>query len=544
MQKPTDLGNLQNFKRFLMTSSEGFCCFVALAFFVVGFANNGVSADTPDPLLDLFIQKGFVTQEEAAKVKAEADSLRTNEVSSRSSMDMESKWKISRAIKDVELFGDIRTRFEDRKVTDPEGGEINLQRLRYALRFGLRGEAFDDFFYGFRIETASNPRSPWVTFGTSSSGAPYQGPFGKSTSGLDVGQIYLGWKPADWGSVTVGRISNPLYVTPMTWDTDINPEGFAEKFKVSVGEAEFFANFGQFLYQDTNPEKSSSGYFNFPQASADLPFLLAWQAGLNYHVTKNLDLKVAPVIYNYVRNGVNQSLTSQTPGFSGIFVGQGSTNNLLGASTGAWSGYPNGYYDGFTANQTGINNLEVLEVPWELNYTISKVHLRLFGDYAVNLDGGNRAIAAYNASRTAFQPVGGGDIAIISSAQTGDTKAYQIGFGIGSTNLIYGPAQGLVYGSMSRKHAWEFRTYWQHIEQYALDPNLIDSDFFEGRLNMEGVYTALAYGFSENFIGTVRYGYAARINDKLGTGGSNQDIPQMNPINHYYLLQLDLAFRF
>ena len=61
---------------------------------------------------------------------------------------------------------------------------------------------------------------------------------------------------------------------------------------------------------------------------------------------------------------------------------------------------------------------------------------------------------------------------------------------------------------------------------------------------MEGFYSALAYGFSDNIIGTVRYGYAKRINDKLGTGGSNQDIPQINPINHYYLLQVDLTFRF
>ena len=96
----------------------------------------------------------------------------------------------------------------------------------------------------------------------------------------------------------------------------------------------------------------------------------------------------------------------------------------------------------------------------------------------------------------------------------------------------------------SKKNTWEFRTYWQHVEQYALDPNLLDSDFFEGRGNLEGIYTALAYSFTDNVIATFRYGYASRINDKLGTGGSNLDIPQMNPIQHYNLLQLDLTLRF
>ncbi len=103
---------------------------------------------------------------------------------------------------------------------------------------------------------------------------------------------------------------------------------------------------------------------------------------------------------------------------------------------------------------------------------------------------------------------------------------------------------GLVYGTNSRKHGWEFRTYWQHVEQYALDPNLIDSDYFEGAENLQGVYAAIAYGFTDNLIGTFRYGYASRINNKLGTGGSDQDIPQMNPINQYQVLQFDLSCQF
>ena len=114
-----------------------------------------------------------------------------------------------------------------------------------------------------------------------------------------------------------------------------------------------------------------------------------------------------------------------------------------------------------------------------------------------------------------------------------------MGFAVGNKDSL-----GLVYGSTSRKNGWEFRTYWQHVEQYALDPNLLDSDFFEGRGNLEGVYAAFAYGFTDNLIGTIRYGYAKRINKNLGTGGSNQDIPQMNPINQYDIVQVDLGFRF
>jgi len=512
------------------------------------------TSGSSDPLLNLFIQKGYVTQEEAEKVKAEADFNRTNGLANYPPAP--SKWKISDGIKNVELFGDIRLRYEDREAKDPADGKIDLERLRYALRLGLRGDALDDFYYGFRLDTSSNPRSPWVTMGTAASGTPYQGPFGKSTAGINIGQIYLGWRPENWVDVTLGKMSNPLYTTPMVWNANITPEGAAEKFKYTVGEADFFTIFGQFLYQDTNPNESSSGYFNLfnnDKSQGGLPFLLTWQGGVNYHLGEKVSFKVAPVLYQYLRfnNGESPANNSSgyTPDFSGTYVGQGQLfgisaipayYNLAGTTPG---------FDGFYANQTGINDLLVLEIPFEWNIKLDKLNLRFFGDYAYNLEGADRATAAYNAAHSFYFSASGPGIGTIdnkqfSSPQTHDVTAYQFGFGIGSTNLVYGPMQGLVYGTSSAKNAWEFRTYWQHIEQYSLDPNLIDTDFFEGNENLQGICVAFAYGFSSNVIGTVRYGYASRINNKLGTGGSGQDIPQMNPINNYSIFQVDLTLRF
>ncbi len=39
----------------------------------------------------------------------------------------------------------------------------------------------------------------------------------------------------------------------------LSPEGAAELFKYTVGEAEFFATFGQFIYEDVNPNAASGG---------------------------------------------------------------------------------------------------------------------------------------------------------------------------------------------------------------------------------------------------------------------------------------------
>jgi hypothetical protein len=499
----------------------------------------GWCQESRDPLLDLMIQKGMLTQEEAQKIRAEADALRTNALNQAMSPP-ESKWNISKAIKNVELYGYIRLRYEDRQAETPPGDRLELDRGRAAVRLGLRGDLYDNFYFGLGIETSSNPRSPWITFGGSS-----PGPFGKSNTGVAVGQAYLGWRLGDWADLTAGKMFNPLYTTSMVWDSDLNPEGLAERFRYAVGNAEFFANFGQFLYQDNNPSYISGSLVNYydgttgstrQQSSTDTTFLLAWQAGVNYRFTETVSAKIAGTLYQYVGLVTNQN----SMGVGDAFVGESSYG-------GPGSGAPlNGLTseNGIAYNQVGINNLLVVDVPFEVNFKISKLNARVFGDFAYNLEGRQRATAAVNAlaAQSQLQSQTGEQLSpplVGYGAQTDDVKACQIGFAIGNQESL-----GLVYGSVAKKHAWEFRTYWQHVEQYALDPNLLDSDFFEGRGNLEGIYAALAYGFTDNVIGIVRYGYATRINDKLGTGGSNLDIPQINPIEHYHLLQLDLTMRF
>jgi hypothetical protein len=533
--------------------------FVLMLAVVMGAENFGRCAEPGgalDPVLDLFIQKGFITQQEVEKVKAEAESKRTNSLSNTALLG--SKWKLSDGLKQIELFGDIRARYEDRSAEDPtqgrNAGNIDLQRFRYAVRLGLRGTVAGDFYYGLRLDTSANPRSPWVTLGTSSSGTPYQGPFGKSTAGINIGQAYLGWHPGDWIDLTVGKMPNPLYTTPMVWDSDLNPEGAAEHFKYLVGAGEIFLNFGQFLYQDVNPNTASGGLGinGLTGEKTDNVFQFAWQGGLKYSFTTNLSSKIAGTLYYY--SGLKRSSATTpanlSPFFGDPYVGEGASL-LVPGNAGGYSGFGTsstlpGYQSlGFPINQVGLNHLMIVEVPFELNYKASRFNTRVFGDVAYNLEGAQRARDAA-AGYTVYlsQALNSTVKSSPFSPQTHDVKAYQFGIGIGSRDLPYGPMQGVVYGNSCRRHAWELRTYWQHIEQYALDPNLLDSDFFEGRGNLEGVYAALAYGLSENIIATARYGYAQRINNKLGTGGSNQDIPQMNPIEHFNLIQFDLTFRF
>jgi hypothetical protein len=508
-------------------------------------ATNAVSTAPSDPVLGLMLEKGMITEDEANRVQALADARRTNMAAEYAPEN--SRWKISPGIKSVELFGDLRVRYEGRSETAPFGGQINDDRFRYSVRLGLRGDALEDFYYGFRLETSSNPRSTWVTMASSS-----PDPYGKSAAGINIGQVYLGWKPASWLDLTIGKMPNPLYTSSMVWSPSINPEGLAEHLKYSVGTVDFFANFAQFLYQDENPDVASPGLgLAVPQANNLVQ--IAWQAGFNARITTNLSARVAGTVYKYY--GMEQTSannpTAYSPYYGDNYVGEGAYSGVnIANNPNGYSGYVSGssqttllgYYSAnYPNNQVGLDYLTVLEFPLEINYRFKHFDTRLFGDFAYNLEGANRARAAATgyADYLVQQASSGNQTIKAFSPQTQDVKAYQIGLAVASPDSL-----GLVNGAISKKHAWEARAYWQHIEQYSLDPNLLDLDYMAGAENLEGVYAALAYGFSGNFIGTFRYGYASRINHLLGTGGTGTDIPQINPINSYQLFQVDLTFKF
>jgi hypothetical protein len=492
-------------------------------------------------LLNLMLDKGIITEGEASKFQSQVAASQTNATEQLPP----GQWKMSDAIKNFEVFGDIHLRYEDRSATAPGGGSIDLKRFRYAVRVGFRGEAFDDFYYGLRLETASSPRSTYVTMGSSS-----PGPYGKSAAGVAIGRAYLGWRPEPWFDFTVGKMPNPLYTTTMVWSPNINPEGLAERFKYSIGQADFFATFGQFVYQDENPVSASPGLDNALSLgqTVDNIFQVAWQGGFTYHVTTNFSAKIAATVYQYF--GLKQSSqtdpTGTSPYYGDPFVGEGAypqTGVALGNSGYSTSTAPYGeagnYSLNYPNNQVGLNDLLVLEVPFELNYKFKKIDARIFGDVAYNFQGQQRAEAAAAGYQVYLNNLGITPAPTAFAPQTGDNKAYQIGLAVASTGGI-----GLVDDSTFKKHAWELRTYWQHVEQYSLDPNLVDLNFFAADLNLQGIYIAGAYGFTDNLIGSVRYGHASRINDLLGTGGSSTDIPQINPISDFDLFQVDLSFRF
>ncbi|MGH8092998.1 MAG: putative porin [Chthoniobacterales bacterium] len=481
-----------------------------------------VRAEDNDALLNLLVKKHIITEKEAGEVRTELAKTTAKEAEApavpMSSASSATKLKLSTPLTELEIYGDARVRYEVRsgETASPDtinshGDTYQRNRARYRLRLGLRGTLVDDWFFGVRLETSTNPRSTNVTFGDDTATGP--GPFAKNSDSIGVGQAYLGYKGIRNLTLTAGKMANPFITTSMVWDPDINPEGLAEQYKYTIKFAgstsaapttmdkdgkgivpqtetvagptlDLFANFGQFVYDDTNPENPIGPSPNgVPKTDA---FLLGWQVGARYNWNKNMYVQVAPTLYNYTGTGDT---------FYTHFVGDPT--------------FIDGNGNKVTPNQTGVNSLLVIELPAEFGFKLSKLPARIFGDFAVNADGGARARAAGHPD------------------QTDQKFAYQIGAGIGST-----------------KHRGDFSVtaFWQHAEQFSLDPNLVDSDIFDSRVNIEGVFVQLGYALSDAVTANFTYAHGWQINSSLGTGGVG-DLG-INPVNNYNLFQTDLSFKF
>jgi hypothetical protein len=450
------------------------------------------------------------------------------------------KWKLSTSITEMELYGDLRLRYEyrggrtdDTPVAPPAPGVAGThdwqerERERYRLRLGLRGTLLDDWFFGLRLETNASARSTNVTFGadTSSSSPGGGGPFAKGDDTVYVGQAYGGYKGFPGFTFTGGRMPNPLVTTLMVWDPDINPEGLAEQYKhtftIGGGAAapasyskdgknvappppsepflkiDVFANFAQFVYNGNvtqnplglRPTVSSSAGSATNQTGQLIPnsdaFLLAWQVGAKFDFSKKFYFQLAPTLYNYTGNGNVFNIHYQ-----------GGSPDVTNAES-------------LAQNQTGINSLLVFDLPAEIGWKMWGVPTRVFGDFAVNFEADDRANAAGHPGKG------------------GDRYAYQIGLGI---------------GQLKKKHDWEISAWWQHQDQYSLDPNLVDSDLFDSQLNLQGVAVRAGYMLADAVVFNLTYAYAWQIDDALGTGG-NGDI-SINPLNQYQIFQADLSFKF
>lgn len=427
----------------------------------LAFGTGAAVAQDSGPLIQLLVRKGIISDQEAEELRAEL----LQEFATAPA----GKLNLSSGLTEFRLSGDARVRYESRRGELPSNDRMSRDRFRYRLRAGISGRVLNDWAFGLRLETSTGSRSSNVTMGDDA------GPFAKNSDTVNVGQIYAQWLPNPNFSLIAGRMPNPLVTSSMMWDGDINPEGIAEKFTRRMGEYEFSANLGQFLYSAASTQNP------FGPGKTDDLFLFAWQGGLRRYTGEGVTkfFQINPTLYHYVSNNRNNPAA-----FRGSFT---------------------------PANTAAVNNLFIFDVPLEYDWvTAGGIPLRAFADVAVNLDGDDRA-----------RKFGRPDL-------DSEDLAWQVGF---------------QYNRAVNPREWDFRVFYQSVGAFALDPNLVDSDLFDSRTNMQGLVVSGNYALGSATLLTVTAASGERVKDSIIAPGAG-DIGSNNLLDDFWLLQVDLNLRY
>ena len=165
--------------------------------------------------------------------------------------------------------GDVRVR--DDSIFQGCATCIDRNRARLRVRFGVEGKLSEDFGGGFALVTGSLGDS-------NSTNETLTNFFSRKTIGMDRG--YITYQPVAhrWLQVTAGKFAYTWQRTSVTFDPDINPEGFSEKFSFDLSTP-VIKNFTiqgiQLLYSENNNAKFLTGHDSFAaggQVSSKLDF--------------------------------------------------------------------------------------------------------------------------------------------------------------------------------------------------------------------------------------------------------------------------------
>ncbi|HEX3323392.1 MAG TPA: putative porin [Terriglobales bacterium] len=190
------------------------------------------------------------------------------------------------------LSGDIRVRGED--FFQDKTADRNRARIR--VRFGFDGKLNEDFVGGLSIATGTlgDPTSTNTSFTNN---------FDKKTIGLD--RAYLTYNPVahKWLSLTGGKFAYTWQRTPVTFDSDLNPEGFSEKLNFDLPRVAVIKNVSltamQLMYNEVSGNggvyKGHDSYAVGGQIAGRLQILPFWTATPSFTI---LNWRYADAILN------------------------------------------------------------------------------------------------------------------------------------------------------------------------------------------------------------------------------------------------------
>ena len=433
-----------------------------------------------------------------------------------------------------------------------QGSQRNRERIRLRLNgdFTLAG----GFFGGVQLQTTQASDSGNQTMGDSATGA---GGFGNYN--IYISRAFVGWNgpSTDWLTLVGGKQPNPFYTTDLVWDGDINPDGFVEKIdfmklfnrgsEETIGysadgkqvstvstvrsESRYDLSLvaGQFVFHDNAEDSFGSGY------NTDV-WLFNTQLIGSVKLTPDVKLTLAPGFMTYT-SGNTTDLNNETAFMTtkaGVVV---LTNYQYSANSKSQ----------LLVAQPSTTHLSIITAPGDVSFKICGVKTKLLWDFAYNTEGSGRVEEVYGLQ----------DIQIPVRDAKGVITGYKNTHGAVTKNTLVNATKvsghssqddiawlaGVQVGENKKAGDWSAMANFRQTGLGAVDPNLNDSDFALGQLNMQGIKSGVAYSFTDFCVGAVTYYNAWNLRSDLigGQATGGQKIASMNNVG---IIQVDLNVKF
>lgn len=446
-------------------------------------------------LLDALVRKKVLTSQEAEEVRA--DLIEENAASNAG------KLQLGSSVTSLKLYGDLRLRYQyDNKDAQVAHADGDTQRVRERLRARLNADftLAGGFFGGAQLQTSQAADSGNQTLADSGNGAA-----GFGNYNIYLSRAFFGWGN-DWLTLVGGKQPNPFYTTDLVWDGDINPTGFVEKidlfkaFDALAGAADpsglaperpFGLSLvaGQFTFCDNNESLWDS------DANTDVwLFTAQWIA--TARLTPGLRLTFAPGYMTYTA-GNTADLNNETAFFN-TKTSNGVTTTYLAASS--------------------QRDLSVIAAPGDFSFSVAGIKTKLLWDFAYNTRGKSRVENIYGLT----------GLGNVSGHSARDDIAW---------------LAGVQFGENKKAGDWSLFANFRRTGLAAVDPNLNDSDFALGQLNMQGVKTGLGYNLTDFCVLAAAYYDAWNLRKDL-TGGQTTGGLKIANMNAVQIFQLDLNLKF
>lgn len=372
--------------------------------------------------------------------------------------------------------------------TAPTGNtRDDRERFRLRARLGVLARVSDDWSAGVRLATGNTTDRVSTNQTMGQDFNKYQ---------LLVDRAYIKYEPAEWLSISGGRIANPWFSTDLVWDEDINFEGFAATFKPSFADGDFrpFVTVGVFPLREEGPPTRNNRWVNGAQVGAKWQFM------------PNSRLTVGAALYDY------DNLEGRV---------EDDNKFLLGNAAYGQYEYGSGLRQkGNTLFRTNAISDNTSASVWGLASKFRPVNLTASLDLA-HFDPVHVVLTTDYVKNIAFDR---GEIERRTQIRLADGKNY---------GYMYKLTVGMP--KLEKRHDWQASFAYRYLGSDATVDAFTDSDFGLGGTNLKGYQLGMTYGVDQNAWLSLRWMSAESIESF-----------SLNPSHRFAvdLLQADVNVRF